>query len=98
MKYITLEQPKTRIKLSDKCFSIGADVANGIEVRIDGNTFNNQDFEYLRNLSQIIQDSGEIGTFELGNLEISINSLDSFEKSLINNKEKNDVKNQSRRG
>ena len=56
--------------------------------------FNNQDFEYLRNLSQIIQDSGEIGSFELGNLEISINSLDSFEKSLINNKEKKDVKNQ----
>ena len=98
MKYITLEQPKTGIKLSDRCFSIQSDVNNGIEVRIDGNTFNNQDFEYLRNLSQIIQDSGEIGSFELGNLEININSLDSFEKSLINNKEKKDGKNQSRRG
>lgn len=93
MKYITLEQPKTSIKLSNKCFSIHADVTNGIEVRIDGNTFNNRDFEYLRNLSQIIQDSGEVGSFELGNLQISINSLDSFEKSLIINKEKKNVKN-----
>ena len=93
MKYITLEQPKTSIKLSNRCFSIHADVTNGIEVRIDGNTFNNRDFEYLRNLSQIIQDSGEVGSFELGNLQISINSLDSFEKSLIINKEKKNVKN-----
>ncbi len=55
----------------------------GILVTVDGNTFNNQDFNTIQQLSAIIQDSGEIGEFELGNLKININSLETFENDLI---------------
>ena len=54
-----------------------------IIVEIDGNTFNQQDYQTIQQLSAIIQDSGEVGTFELGNLKITINNLSSYEKDLI---------------
>jgi predicted transport protein len=49
---------------------------DNIEVRLDGLTFNNEDYTNIQNLSGIIESSGEIGSFELGNLEISIKSLE----------------------
>ena len=54
-----------------------------IIVEINGNLFNQQDFQYIQQLPAIIQDSGEIGTFNLGNLKITINSLNTYEKDLI---------------
>jgi glycosyltransferase involved in cell wall biosynthesis len=54
-----------------------------IIIKIDGNRFNNEDFKYLQNLNEIIKDSGELGEFELGNLHITINSLETYEKDLI---------------
>lgn len=56
---------------------------SNIIVEIDGNTFTQQDYQIVQQLSAIIQDSGEIGQFELGNLKITIHSLDSFEQELI---------------
>ena len=44
---------------------------------------NQQNFRILANLPKIIQDSGEIGEFELGNLKINIIDLTTFEKELI---------------
>ena len=57
---------------------------NNIIVEIDGNTFNQNDFQIIHQLSEIIQDSGEIGNFELGNIKITIDSLLTYEKRLIN--------------
>ncbi len=54
-----------------------------IIVEIDGNIFNQQDYQTIQQLSAIIQDSGEIGTFELGNLKITINSITDYSKDLI---------------
>ena len=54
-----------------------------IIVEIDGNNFNQQDFVIIQQLGAIIEDSGEIGEFELGNLKINISSLKSYEKELI---------------
>ena len=93
MKYITIEQSKTNINLKEKIFSIHSDPNNNIEVRLDGTSFTEQDFNYIKALPQIIKESGEIGTFKLGNLEITINSLESYENSLIINKEKKNAKN-----
>jgi glycosyltransferase involved in cell wall biosynthesis len=93
MKYITIEQARSSFNLKERCFSINSEVTNNIEVRMDGNNLNNEDIRYIHSLSEIIKDSGEIGTFELGNLEITINSLESYENSLIINKEKKDAKN-----
>ena len=52
-------------------------------VEINGNLFNRQDYEYLEQLPDIIKEQGEIGEFTLGNLKITINSLESHEKDLI---------------
>ena len=60
--------------------------ANGgkdIIVEVDGNTFTQQDFEIIQKLNDIIKDSGEIGEFELGNLKITINSLNEYQNELI---------------
>ena len=50
---------------------------------IDGNNFTQQDFQIIQQLNNIIQDSGEIGEFELGNLKITINNLKIYENNLI---------------
>jgi len=54
-----------------------------IIVEIDGNKFTQQDFNLIQQLNDIIKDSGEIGIFELENLKITINSLQTYEKELI---------------
>jgi glycosyltransferase involved in cell wall biosynthesis len=62
------------------------DAKNGkdnIVIEIDGNNFNQQDFQLIQQLNDIIQDSGEIGEFELGNLKITINNLKTYENDLI---------------
>ena len=38
---------------------------------------------YIQQLSEIIASSGEEGTFDLGNLYITINSLKTYENELI---------------
>ena len=92
-KYITIEQARSSFNLKERCLSIHSDITNNIEVRMDGNRLNNTDIQYIHSLPEILKDSGELGTFELGNLEISINSLENYEQNLIINKEKKDVKN-----
>jgi glycosyltransferase involved in cell wall biosynthesis len=56
---------------------------NDIIVEIDGNTFTQQDFQYLQQINDIIYENNELGYFELGNIIIQVNSLESFEKDLI---------------
>ena len=38
---------------------------------------------YIQQLSEILLDSGEVGAFDLGNLHVTINSLNTYEKDLI---------------
>ena len=54
-----------------------------ITVEIDSNTFTQQDFNYVTQLNEIIKDNGEIGQFNLGNLKITINSLQEHQDNLI---------------
>ena len=58
-------------------------IKDNITVKIDGDKFTQQDFQVLQQLSAIVQDSGEIGEFELGNLKIQINDLTTYENELI---------------
>lgn len=80
--YIQQEQPNTQIDLSNRINIEG--VNSEITVRIDGNTFNQQDFGIIQQLAEIIQDSGQIGKFKLGNLEISIQGMTEYQNELIN--------------
>jgi glycosyltransferase involved in cell wall biosynthesis len=56
---------------------------NDILVEADGTRFTQEDFNYVMGLNQIIEDSGEIGQFELGNLKITINKIEDKSKDLI---------------
>jgi glycosyltransferase involved in cell wall biosynthesis len=84
--YIETEQPNTLLDLTKRVFCIGYNdpaAENDIVVAIDGNTFTQLDFQYIQILSEILQDSGQPGTFRLGNCQISIVSLNATESDLI---------------
>jgi len=69
-------------KALDLFFTSTPDKAN-VVAEIDVSTFTPDDYKYLSQLNDIIADSNEIGTFELGNMKINVKSLESFEKDLI---------------
>jgi glycosyltransferase involved in cell wall biosynthesis len=63
----------------DPWFNDGDDII----VEINENKFTQEDFNYIMNLNEIIQDSGEVGEFELSNLKIKINKIQDYSKDLI---------------
>jgi hypothetical protein len=54
-----------------------------IVVEVNGNTFTQQDFTIIHQLNDIIKENGEVGSFELSNLKITINSMDEYQNTLI---------------
>ena len=83
--YIEIEKVNTIMDLSERVKPYDNEKNNEILIEIDGNKFTEQDYTYLQQLPPIIHDSGEIGSFELGNLKISIIQLTTYEKKLIKN-------------
>lgn len=81
--YIDSEQQRTSFDLQEKFKPFDNKKNNEILIEIDGNTFTQQDYQIIQQLSEILQDSGEIGEFELGNLKITINSLKEYQNELI---------------
>jgi len=55
-----------------------------VVVRFDASKLNQSNFQILVNLSEILQQSGEVGEMELEIFEFYINKLDTYEKELIN--------------
>jgi glycosyltransferase involved in cell wall biosynthesis len=85
-QYIEQEQPNTKMNLSRRVYSLMGEIASdsNILVRIDCNKFDwKQDFYYIQNMSEIINNSGELGTFDLGNLRITIEDMSTYESDLI---------------
>jgi glycosyltransferase involved in cell wall biosynthesis len=79
-KGVNIINPNPQLQKSlQPWFNGGRDVI----VDIDGNSFTQQDFQLIQQLNAIIQDSGEIGTFKLGNLKITINNITDYSKDLI---------------
>jgi glycosyltransferase involved in cell wall biosynthesis len=83
-KYINKENNLTSFNLNNRVKLLKEKCSSSICIKIDGNTFNQNDFQIIQQISEIIQDSGEIGNFELGNIDITIDSVTTYEKSLIN--------------
>ena len=81
--YEMKEQPNTSFNLSDRIKYYDSEKNNEILVEIDGNTFGNEDFNYIQLMSEILQNSSEIGRFELGNLTIEVVQLNTYENNLI---------------
>ena len=85
-EYINKEQPNTNFNLFKRVLTIELNDPQGendIVVEIDVHRLTNQDFAYIQQLAEIIADSAETGTFELGNLLINIYSTESYEKNLV---------------
>jgi glycosyltransferase involved in cell wall biosynthesis len=89
LKYITIEQPFTSYKLSEKVMPYDNEKNNAILVEVDGNNFTLEDFEYLQRLSEIIDHDEQLREeklpcdFGLANLKITITNLKTYEKELI---------------
>ncbi len=84
--YIDQEQKNTLYDLEKRVLTIGyndPEGENDIIVEIDRKTFTQQDYNIIENLSAIIQDSGEPGVFQLGNLKITIVSIIDHTNELI---------------
>lgn len=84
--YLDKEQTNTSFDLSKRVFCIGyndPNAENDVIIEIDRNCFLEQDFQYIQMMSEIIQSSGEVGDFKLGNLKITINHLETYEENLI---------------
>lgn len=82
--YIEKEQKNTQYDLSKRIKTTPVDkLENEIIISIDRATFNNQDFQIIQQLSEIVKDSGEVGTFQLGNLTIVINAMTEHQNDLI---------------
>lgn len=85
--YYETEQPKTKFDLKTRINTQGYDIPDDyhdIVVKCDRNSFGQQEFVYITQLPEIIEQSGELGTFKLGNLTITINHLNTYEKNLVN--------------
>jgi len=78
-KKLIIHNTNSNLEQLQDWFNDGDDII----VEIDGKIFNQQDVQYITQLNDIIADSGEIGTFNLGNLKITINSLNTYEQDLI---------------
>ncbi len=78
-KKLIINNSNTQIEQLYDWFNDGEDII----VTIDGNNFNQSDMEYIVKLNQIIEDSGEIGEFQLGNIHIKINKIKDISKTFI---------------
>lgn len=85
--YIRLEQPNTSFNLHERVKPFDNEKNNEILVTINGNLFNQQDFQYIQQLPAILTDSGELAFHgQLGNITVEIfEQMNTYEKNLINN-------------
>ena len=83
-KYIEEEQPDTQFDLKKKIHSDHFEAKNNVIVEFDCQRLTPDNFQILVNLSEILQQSGEVGEMELEIFKFKIKSLDTYEKGLIN--------------
>ena len=58
-------------------------VTNDIVVEFDGRELTPTQFQYIAQLPEILDDSGDIGEMELGIFKITINKIKTYEEELI---------------
>ena len=86
--YIQKEQPNTLYDLKKRVLNLNNNYPEGendIVIEFDCTKLDNDNFQLIQQLSQIISSSGEVGQFELGIFKITINSLETYENKLITN-------------
>ena len=86
----TLLEEKEQLKLMTKS-SVGIkkihsqhmNPTNDVVVHIDCSKLNQQNYQVLVKLSEILKDSGEIGEFVLDIFSVKVKNLNTYEKDLI---------------
>ena len=83
--YINKEQPDTMFDLSKRIYSIDENIQNDIEIRFDGSKFNENSFNIVQQLSEILANDEEleVGSFELDIFEVYIKHIRTYEEGLI---------------
>ena len=82
-QYIKEEQPNTQFDLSKRIHSHHIPPKNAVIVKFDCNKLTAENFQILVNLSEMLQDSGEIGEMKYEVFKFHIKSLKTYEKDLI---------------
>ena len=85
-EYKKEEQPNTLFNLDERVKMYGtADITDyhDIVVEFDAKMLTSQNFQTIVNLSDLLQDSGEVGEMEHEIFKFHIKSLETYEKDLI---------------
>ena len=82
-KYIEEEQPNTDFNLSKKIHSQHMNPQNDVVVYIDCSKLNQQNFRIIGQFSEILEEQGEIGEFQLDIFTVKVKNLHTYEKDLI---------------
>ena len=81
--YIKREQPNTQFNLEERIRPYDNEKQNEILVSFDASKLNQSNFQIIENLSQIIKDSGGIGSFQLDIFTINIIQMNEYQNNLI---------------
>jgi glycosyltransferase involved in cell wall biosynthesis len=85
--YIQNEQANTKFDLKKRVLTTSHNYPEGendIVVEFDVSKLIEQAVHMLQQLPEIIKDSGEVGSFELGELKITISAMNEYQNQLIN--------------
>ena len=86
-EYIKVEQPHTPYNLTDKIkdYEINGfnPLTNNIIIEFDVNRMNEQSFNMLLQIPDIIKQSGSVGEFELDIFKVNIKSMETYEHTYI---------------
>ena len=86
--YVNNEQKNTSYNLQSKVWympeeNAGVSIMHDIIVEFDAAQLTNENFQFIAQLSEILQDSGEIGVMEHNIFKITINKTKTYEEDLI---------------
>jgi len=83
VSYIKKEQLNTKYNLSERIKPYYSEKTNNILLEFDASKINTDHLNIIYTLPEIIQDSGDIGEFELDVFRLTIKNLETYEKDLI---------------
>ena len=81
--YIKVEQPNTLYDLTERVRYITEDKDNDVVIEFDGSKWKDEHSGFINNLTQILKDSGEVGTMDYEIFTLYIEKLETYEKELI---------------
>jgi glycosyltransferase involved in cell wall biosynthesis len=81
--YIKAEQPNTLYDLTERVRYITEDKDNDVVIEFDGSQWKDKHSGFINNLTQILKDSGEVGTMDYEIFTLYIEKLETYEKELI---------------